>query len=183
MRFSQRLLHKDYLGLNRDLAAAPYDASPLARGILASRKGDAAGCIERLGPLLDSNAPIEPALLSMTHEALANALVSQGAYAAAAEVWDRLLERWGGLIDPLDRQDAEGSRSFVAALRGAPVQTLDAPAGFTLPIARNGVGLLEVEVTSGDLQRPWIVDTGANFCLLTEPLAKAAGVELVEGEA
>jgi hypothetical protein len=177
------LLEKDYLALVRALEQAPDGAEPMARGILASRQGDTGRSIALLNGALREEAAPAPALLKLAHEALADAYVKEGAYATAGDVWRRLIERCGRELDPEDAEDAARSLDFLDLLRRAPKQSMAGGAGFAVPLGRNAIALPEVQVGCGALERNWIVDTGANFCLLTEPAARAAGIDAAPGEA
>ncbi|USU05601.1 retropepsin-like domain-containing protein [Sphingomonadaceae bacterium OTU29LAMAA1] len=76
---------------------------------------------------------------------------------------------------------ASDDAAIANAFRHEPKSTTTGSA--TVPIARNTVGLLTVEVATGDATSSWIVDTGAELTTVPESTATKLSVRMVEGSA
>ncbi len=71
----------------------------------------------------------------------------------------------------------------IALLEAAPAQIVESGGRFSLPTHRSKIGTIDTDLTVNGVTKSWILDTGANFSVLTESAAKQMGLKLSEGSA
>lgn len=91
-------------------------------------------------------------------------------------------ERWAAACRRLAAiSGAPEDAAIAEAFRREPKVT--AAGSATVPLVRNAVGLLSVEVAAGTATSSWIVDTGAEMTTVPESTATRLGVRMLEGRA
>lgn len=91
-------------------------------------------------------------------------------------------ERWAAACRRLAAISGSSDDAAIAdAFRHEPMMTTTGSA--TVPMMRNAVGLLAIEVAAGAAASSWIVDTGAELTTIPESTATKLGVRMLKGSA
>jgi hypothetical protein len=171
--------------LESALKAAPVMAATdrtFFEGVLANRANRLDEAAHLLAPLLvERGRPLAPAQAKIAWRTLADTYTKQFRYAQAADTYRQLLERLGPSISEDERNDADGTRRMVDALRKAPAQTISSAGGFVVPTRRNAVNTIEAPITIAGRLEHWILDTGANISIVTRSKARQLGLTLSRG--
>lgn len=102
-------------------------------------------------------------------------------YSQAADTYQQMLQRLGPSLTQAERDDADGTRRMVDALRKVRAQTVTLRAGFVVPTRRNAIHTIEAPVRIAGHIEHWILDTGANISIVTRGKAARLGLSLSEG--
>jgi predicted aspartyl protease len=155
------------------------------RGIVANRKNQVQQSLHLLEPLAQKAATGRPSLREKEIlSTLADDYTKTFAYAKAETAFATLLRRHGKSLSRKQRQDVRDRLSEMHLLRNSPPQEVQTSAGpFSLAAHRNGLGLVEVPVEVDGKIESWVLDTGANTCVITETAARRIGLRLLKGTA
>lgn len=177
---------KQYLKLERSLAGARLSAEDGAffQGIQDNRKNRTGESIRLLAPI---EGKLAAAPASWREKETLNTLGDDYnkvfEYAKAERVFSAMLERYGESLSARERRNIGERQEEMHLLRGAPVQTAEQNAPAILPATADALGLIEVPVEAGGKKESWVIDTGANTCVVTESTAQRIGLQLLEGTA
>jgi predicted aspartyl protease len=86
-------------------------------------------------------------------------------------------------IDAADRQSLKDDAAAFRLLKDAPPQTVQERGPFQIPTHLSKLGTIETDLTVNGVSKSWILDTGANFSVLTESAAQQMNLKLSEGTA
>ena len=176
------LLRKDYLALQAELAATANHAardSTLYLGVLANRQNKPERALRLLLPVLTpAAATLAPALLLAGLNTLADCYVKLFRYTDAADTLTQILRVLGNSLSDEDTKDTEESLQLMNLLRSAPAQFVSLGAPFAIQTRQNAIGLTEIPVRIAGQNRSWILDTGANFSVVTRSAARELGLEV-----
>jgi hypothetical protein len=147
-------------------------------GVMANRRNRVAESIAMLEPLVASLSATNKERAVVALSTLADDYEKTFRYSDAADTYAELEKRFGSLMDEKERQRASREASRWSLLRGAPPQSSDLKAPFTVPMTRDKVGLPEVSVELGKFRESLILDTGANLSAISFSLARRLGLKL-----
>jgi len=177
----QLLRERRYLELEKILSSkSNLTGSDRAflEGVMANRRNRVAESISVLEPLVPSLSATNRERAMIALSTLADDYEKAFRYSNAADAYAELERRFGSLMDDQERQRASKEALRWNLLRGAPPQSVEVEAPFTMPITRDKVGLLEVSVGLGTLHKSMILDTGANLSVISFSLARRLGLKL-----
>ncbi len=165
-----------------ELAAALSSAADLSpaqrvfyRGILANRRNDAADSIANLEIALPS---ADAAHLKVAYYVLADDYSKTFRYADAAGVYRKIEQRFSASLPGKEHQDVRDSLRKWEALSHAEPQTVRIEQPFVVNRTRDEAGILTVPASFHDETVACVLDTGANYSVLTLSLAKSLGLAL-----
>jgi hypothetical protein len=177
---------KQYLELDMALrqGTIAQEDAVFFRGVLANRKNQVQQSIQILLPMarkLTHSAPsVRERDVLLT---LADDYAKLFEYSKAEAEFAALLRRHGRSLNRKQRVNVSDRLKEMRVLRSAPLQTLEQSASFTLPVTHNQLGLLEIPVGINGQTESWVLDTGANTCVITETTARRIGLPLLKGTA
>jgi len=182
----QLLQNRDYLNLEKVLSSkSKLSDSDRAFfvGVMANRRNRVAESIRRLEPLVAGLSATNKGRAVIALSTLADDYEKSFRYSDAADTYTELEKRFGPLMDEHDRQRAITEAGRWSLLRGAPTQSAEVKAAFTVPVTRDKIGLPEVSVEMGKFQESMILDTGANLSVINASLAQRLGLKLSDSAA
>jgi len=177
---------RQYLNLESGLASTRLEVADAAlfRGILANRRNRLRDSIDLLTPLA---AKLAAAPASWREKELLASLADDYSktfeYARSEAMFSKLLQRYGASLTKREHRNFSNRLSEMHLLRGAPPQTVEKTSPSMIAAKINGMGLPEVPVEAGGKPESWVMDTGANTCVITETTARRIGLQLLEGTA
>jgi len=177
---------RQYLSLENGIASTRLEVAEAAlfRGILANRRNRLRDSIDLLEPLA---AKLAAAPASWREKELMTTLADDYSktfeYARSEATFSKLLQRYGASLTKREHRNFSNRLSEMHLLRAAPPQTLEKTSPSMLTAKINGMGLLEVPVEASGKSESWVMDTGANTCVITETTARRIGLQLLEGAA
>src|SRR5258708_16613309 len=177
---------RQYLNLESGLASTRLEVADAAlfRGILANRRNRLRNSIDLLEPLA---AKLAAAPASWSAKELMTTLADDYSKTFEADGSDamlsKLLQRYGASLTKREHRNFSNRLSEMHLLRAAPPQTLEKTSPSMLTAKINGMGLLEVPVEASGKSESWVMDTGANTCVITETTARRIALHLQEATA
>jgi hypothetical protein len=176
-----------YDDLALDLAATPPGPThDLFAGVLADRTNHLDEAITLLTPLA-SDTSLSPTRLALVLGSLADANLKLFRYAQASALYTRLLTEAPSGLSPALLKDDQDDADTIKLLLDAPPQTIDINApGTTLtdiPTHSDHLKSITADLTVHNITAPWILDTGANFSVVSESFARQLGLTLSTGVA
>ena len=176
-----------YDDLALDLAATPPGPThDLFAGVLADRTNHLDDAITLLTPLA-SDTSLSPTRLALVLGSLADANLKLFRYAQASALYTRLLTEAPSGLSPALLKDDQDDADTIKLLLDAPPQTIDINApGTTLtdiPTHSDHLKSITADLTVHNITAPWILDTGANFSVVSESFARQLGLTLSTGVA
>ena len=181
----QLVEQREYPELERVLPAASLDqlSRDYFEGVLANRRNELQGSIDLLQPLIPKLKAGNPHRAAVALRSLADDYVKMFRYAEADRSYGELLSSYAGEYRAGDRQSLEDDAKTVHLLKDAPPQTVEMNGTFTLETHHSKVGTIDTNLTVAGVTNSWILDTGANFSVVIESVAKKMGLKLSEGAA
>ena len=176
-----------YDDLALDLATTPPGPThDLFAGVLADRTNHLDDAITLLTPLA-SDTSLSPTRLALVLGSLADANLKLFRYAQASALYTRLLTEAPSGLSPALLKDDQDDADTIKLLLDAPPQTIDINApGTTLtdiPTHSDHLKSITADLTVHNITAPWILDTGANFSVVSESFARQLGLTLSTGVA
>ncbi len=175
------LRERRYLELERALSSKSnltLSDRAFFEGVMANRRNRVAESIKMLEPLMPSLSATNKDRAVIALSTLADDYEKTFRYSDAADTYEELERRFGSSMDDQERQRVSREAARWSLLRGAPPQSAEVKVPFTVPIARNKVGLLEVSAEFGRFHESLILDTGANLSAISFNLARRLGLKL-----
>jgi hypothetical protein len=178
-------LHYDDLAL--DLASTPPGPEhDLFAGVLADRTSRFDDALRLLTPLA-SDTTLSPTRLALVLGSLADVNVKLFHYAQASALYTRLLTEDPSGLSPTLLKDDQDDADTLKLLLTAPPQTIaiDAPTPTPIDLRTHSdpLGSIAADLTIHNITAPWILDTGANFSVVSETFAHQLGLTLSTGTA
>lgn len=153
-------------------------------GVLANRRNRLAEAIALLAPLLRRPAAsLEFAQRRIGYETLADCYAKLFRYREAARTLEQAQRNLKATLDRPQALRMKQTWRLMHLLRTVRRQAASIPGPFEVPLDRRGSGHLDIPVEIGGTQWSWMLDTGANFSVVTESLAKALRLKLLAGAA
>ena len=173
-----------YSELDRDLNTLPSGSErDLFTGILDNRQGR----IEESIRLIENTLPITrtatPQRMAIALESLADDYLKSFRYRDASRTYQELLAAYAGQLKPGELQDVKDDAGTIKLLTGAPPQTIHWDGPLDIPMHKSPLGTFDVNLTVNGVTGSWILDTGANFSVLSASFAKRLGVVASVGTA
>ncbi|HEV3419792.1 MAG TPA: pepsin/retropepsin-like aspartic protease family protein [Candidatus Acidoferrum sp.] len=150
-------------------------------GVLANRTGHIEESIQLLNGVLPVVRGSRRDRAEIALEALADGYTKKFRYADAARAYDDLLAHFPDQLKGEKLQHTEDDAKLAQILRDAPAQTLSWNGATNLKTVRNPLNSWNVELTVNGVRGPWLLDTGANFSVVTKSFAERLGLKLLEG--
>ena len=176
---------REYPELEHRMTQVKLDAADQAyfEGVLANRKNElqkSISLLEDLPPKLKASSGRRAAAAL---RALADDYVKTFRYADADRTYSQLLADFIAQFPSSERKSLKDDAQTVRLLKGSPPQTIELNGSFTLPTHRSPIGTIESDLTVNGVTKSWILDTGANYSVLTESAARQMHLNLSEGTA
>jgi len=176
---------REYPKLEESLPQASLDDSTRAyfEGVLANRRNELDRSISLLEPLVPGLKATRPDRAAVALRSLADSYVKSFRYADADRAYAQLLTGYAKRFTPADRQSLKDDAATNALLKDAPAQSVEMHGEFSLATHHSPIGTIDTDLTVEGITKSWILDTGANFSVVTESLARQMGLKLSEGTA
>jgi predicted aspartyl protease len=173
---------REYPELERSLPQARLNETERAyfEGVLANRRNQLEKSIELLQKALPALNKTEPKRAGVAARSLADDYTKTFQYEKADEVYRELLTKYSKRLPAADRQSLKDDGQTVHLLTDAPPQTVRVDSAFSIPTHLGQLGTIESNLAVNGVTKSWILDTGANYSVLTESAAKQMGLKLSE---
>lgn len=148
------------------------------RGIAANRNNDLAASTRALQRALPGLTRTDSAKAINALMTLVDNDQKTSAYADESNVLHEAIARYAYQMKPDDLAAVKTSLAFVNALGNSPVQTISLPSEAQIPIHRNPVGTLNVDAVANGVSAPWMLDSGANYSVVSESFARRLKLEI-----
>jgi predicted aspartyl protease len=152
-------------------------------GVLANRAGRIEESIRLLESVLPEMRKTNPARAAVALEALANDYLKVFRYADAARAYDDLLTNFSGQLGKTKLQETQDDAGVAHVLSGAPIETIKMHGQTRLKTDRNPIGSLVTELKVNGVRERWLLDTGANFSVVSKSFAEKLGLKPLPGMA
>lgn len=152
-------------------------------GVSANRGGQLAvstRLLEQALPRLRSDERRRTALALAT---LADDYLKLFRYKDAETQYARLIRDYPQDIDPALLDNIKDDFGVIQLMVNFPPQTIERNGSTKIKTVRSQIGTLDGSLTIGGVESPWILDTGANFSVVTTTLAKRMHVTISENTA
>ena len=174
-------LHYD--DLVRDLSQTPSGFEhDLFAGVLADRTSRFDESIRLLTPI-SAATDVPRNLMALVLGSLADDYVKTFRYAEASALYGRLLGNYADVLPPILLKDDQDDADTIKLLLNAPPQTIDINGPIDLPTHSDRLKSITTDLTVHNITAPWILDTGANFSVVSETFARQLGLTLSTGVA
>jgi len=154
-----------------ETAAADY-----VRGVAANRVNDIEGSKRYLLRALPRLEQAHSPLALNTLFALADDYQKSYAYADQARVLRDVLQDHGAELTPGNVPGVKSVLALASALAGSPPQTVTFSGPSQVPIRRNPLGTLDVDAVANGVSGSWMLDSGANYSVVSESFARQLGL-------
>ena len=167
--------------LTRDLTKAPSGLEhDLFAGVLANRTSQFDESLRLLTPIsLTTDVPRN--LMALALGALADDYLKTFHYAQASALYTRLLGDFADVLPPVLLKDDQDDADTIKLLLNAPPQTIDITTPIDIPTKSDHLKSITADLTVHNITTPWILDTGANFSVVSESFARQLGLTLSTG--
>ncbi|KRG76445.1 hypothetical protein ABB28_03115 [Stenotrophomonas chelatiphaga] len=151
------------------------------RGLVANRLNDVdastRALLHALPELERRHSPrAADALLTLSDDYQKSSL-----YADQAKALREVLQHHAKDIDPDAVRGVRDVLALASALSGSPPQSISFAGPSRLPIRRNPLGTLDVEAVANGIGGSWMLDSGANYSVVSESFAKRLGLSVKDG--
>jgi hypothetical protein len=174
-----------YDDLALDLATTPPGPEhDLFAGVLADRTTHLDDALRLLTPFASkpaSDTTLSPLRLALVLGSLADANLKLFHYAQASALYTRLLTDDPAGLSPALLKDDQDDADTIKLLLNAPPQTIDINTPIDLPTHSDHFKSITADLTVHNITAPWILDTGANFSVVSETFARQLGLTLSTG--
>lgn len=180
VRFDKLIEQRGYPELERLLPHAKLSDNEREYfvGVLANRRNELETSISLLKKAVPKLKEGDPRRAAVALHSLADDYTKTFQYAEADKVYAELLGEFSRRLPKLERQSMKDDGKTVHLLRDVPPQTVEMHGSFSIPIYQSELGTIETKLSVKGVTRSWILDTGANYSVLTESSAKQMGLKL-----
>ncbi len=181
-RLDHLIEQRDYPELERSLPRVKLSEvdREYFEGVLANRRNELETSISLLTKTVPRLKGSDPKRAAVALHSLADDYTKTFQYAHADDVYAELLGEFFKRLPQAERQSMKDDGKTVHLLRDVSPQTVEMKGGFAIPIHQSELGTIESDLAVNGATRSWILDTGANYSVLTESSAKAMGLKLSE---
>ena len=178
--FDNLIEHREYPKLEHMLPEAKLSEidREYFEGVLANRRNELEKSISLLKKAVPSLKESNPKRAAVALRSLADDYTKTFQYAEADKTYAELLGDFSKRLPNAERQAMKDDGKTVHLLRDVPPQTVEMNGAFSISIHQSELGTIESELSVNGVTRSWILDTGANYSVLTESSAKAMGLKL-----
>lgn len=103
-------------------------------------------------------------------------------YAEAAKCSEFIQKDLEALNDSTDMENLKNELKIWTALKNVPKQVMIKTADAVIPMTKDKVGLLNIDVSFGDSTKNLLFDTGANFSVMVRSLARKLGLSIIDAD-
>jgi hypothetical protein len=185
-RFDQLTEQRDYPELERLLPNASLSETDRTyfEGILANRHNELERSIDMLQSLVPKLKTAEPKRAAQALRTLADTFVKSFRYADAEKAFSDLLgSSYAKTLTAEERTSLKDDAGVNRLLTDAPPQKVVMAGSFTLPTHHSPIGTIDTQLTVNGMTSSWVLDTGANFSVVCESVARQMGLKLSDGTA
>src|SRR5215472_3981539 len=150
-------------------------------GVLANRTGHLEDSVRLLNGALPRIRGTQPARAAVAVEALADDYGKQFQYDNAARSYDDLLAHFSGQLAGRWLQSTKDDSGVMHLLRGVPAQTITWQGPVHLETKRDAIGSLVAELEVNGVRKRCLLDTGANFSVVSRSFAQQLGLKPLPG--
>lgn len=150
-------------------------------GVLANRAGRTAESIRLLSSALPNIRASRPDRAAVALEALADDYSKSFQYDDAARAYDDLLIHFASQLGREQLQGTKDDSGVMHILRDAPAQTIAWEDHTRLKTERNTLGSIDTELMVNGIRQHWLLDTGANFSVVSGSFAQRLGLKFLPG--
>ncbi len=165
------------------LALTPGPERDYFMGIFANRTGHIDQSIQLLESALPQIRATRSDRAAQALESLTDDYVKAYRYSDAIAAYDDLLSHFSAQLAPTELQETRDDYGVAKLLRAAPPQTVTWNGPARLKTERDPLGALNLRLTVNGVTAPWMLDTGANFSVVSASFAKRIGLQPLEGSA
>ena len=148
-------------------------------GILSCRSGRIEECTRLLSGVLPQLREPQPHRAATALEALAEAYSASYQYRQAADAYDDLEQHFAHEL----HDDVADDAALARMLSGVPPQTIAWEGPVRLAMAKNPIGLWTSDLSANGVRAAWLLDTGANYSVITRSFAQQLGLTALPGSA
>lgn len=148
-------------------------------GVLASRRGRSEESIPLLTRALPGLRDWQPQRAAIALQALAEGYVSSYRYREAARAYDDLEQHFASY----QGHDVTDDAALARILVDVPVQTTTWDGPVRVPMSRNPIGSVTSAITANGKGEQWLLDTGANYSVVSRSFAQTLGLTPLTGSA
>jgi hypothetical protein len=148
-------------------------------GLLANRRGQVGDSVALLSRALPALRKSEDARTSAALKTIADDYTKLLNYGAAAKAYDDLF----ALFPEQNRGGTKDDAGVLHLLAGVRPMTIAWHKPTRLKTSRNAIGSRTTELEVNGVREPWLLDTGANFSLVSKSFAKRIGLKVLSGSA
>jgi predicted aspartyl protease len=152
-------------------------------GILANREGRAAESIRLLEGWVAKLKAENPLRAAQALETLSDDYIKVFRYNDAADTCNDLLEHFPKQLSNAERSSEKDDCATFNLLRNVPAQTMAMNGPMTIPTQTSPIGSIDAQLTVNGVTVPWLLDTGANFSVVSMSFAQRLGLTLSAKEA
>jgi predicted aspartyl protease len=152
-------------------------------GILANREGRVADSIRLLESGIAKLKTENQLRAAQALETLADDYVKVFRYNVAADTCSDLLDHFAKQLSKEERSSEKDDCATFQLLRGAPAQTVTISGAVAIPTQQSPLGSIDVQLTANGVTGPWLLDTGANFSVVSMSFAQRLRLKLSANEA
>jgi predicted aspartyl protease len=152
-------------------------------GILANREGRPADSIPLLESVVAKFKTENPLRAAQALETMADDYVKVYRYRDAADTCNDLLAHFPKQLSKAERSSEKDDCATFNLLRSAPAQTVTISGPVAVPTQQSPLGSIDIQLTVNGVTAPWLLDTGANFSVVSMSFAQRLGLKLSTGEA
>ena len=149
-------------------------------GVLANRTGHVQDSIRLLNRALPAIRKSQPARAALALETLADDYKKGFRYDDAAKTYQDLLTHFAAQLGER-LQDTKDDSGILHLLQVAPPQTITWNGPVRLKTRRNVIGSMVAELDVNGVKEPWLLDTGANFSVLSRSFMRRLGLKPLPG--
>jgi hypothetical protein len=132
------------------------------------------------GLLKDHSKEIPDSLKAELYMAKSNNHVNLYEYKDALECDLLVTKNYSAYLEDDEKEDIPDDINLWSALKDAEPQTIIKQGEVTIPVKKDIANLWNIPVTINDENTDFIFDTGANFSVIVESLAKKFGLKLID---
>jgi len=131
--------------------------------------------------LLDSHlSELPDSIISDIYEFKASNHINLFEYKDAYETALLLNSNYSDYLETEEKEEAENELKIWDALQNVSPQKITKIGDITLPLKKDFAGLWNIPVRIKNKNLNFVFDTGANFCVIKESLARELGFEIIE---
>lgn len=159
--------------------------NPWQAGFLQALSGNVFGnpkeSNEKLNSILSNYLQVIPdSVLTVIYEIKASNHISLFEYKSAYETALLLNSGYSGFLESDEKDELENELIIWKALQNVPPQKISKKGDVSVPLKKDAAEMWNIPVKLKNKNFNFIFDTGANFCVISETLARELGFDIIE---